>query len=141
MSHYKTETILPCLTDDRLNRRRHKILELINVEEEIATTPSFALPAHGSHLNFVDDDHAKELRIDIANESLTKIHEKNLSFIHALANIKRTLRLTDDIANEGIGIELSKLCSKVRDHLSLLSRAGLCHLVIPERSDDRILDL
>ncbi len=142
MCHDQAQLILTSFGEDRGKGIGHEVLELVDVQVEATTIFLWRIgTAECSHVHFVHKDETEQLRVHVSDFSFGEIHEENLSLVHHLANVKRTLWLTDDVAHGRVRDERTKLRREVRDHFFFFASTCLGDFVLPETPHHNVLTL
>ena len=130
----EVEAVFACLREDGSEGIGGEVLKLIDVE--IKWRPVFDIgniaAAHGGQLDLGDDEGAEDTGIVFTDQAFAEVYDQDLAFVHHLADVEGTFRLTDDITDDRVGREGTDFVEDWRDGFSLEFVVPAGKLDVPE---------
>jgi hypothetical protein len=115
-------------------------LELVDIEVKRPTILDIGdvATAHRGELNLGHEERTEDAGVVFADETFGQIHDEDFAFVHDLADIERTLWLTDDVTDDGVCGEGADFVEDRRDRFGLefVSPAG--KFDVPELQHDGV---
>ena len=139
----KVQTIFPRLRKNDGNGVGREVLELVDVEVEVAPLLRIGDVHAGErgHEKLADNDHAKQVRVDVAYPALREVHKQYLPLVHHLAETERGRGLADNGTEIVVRDEVVELRGDVgRDVRERSLAASFDRLFLPEVHNRRIRD-
>ncbi len=140
MRHRQVQAVLARLGEDRSEGLGGEVLELIDVQVEVAALfLGDVRAAHGVQLELGHEHGTEERRVVLAELSLAQVHQDDLAAVHRMADIHFAVHLAHDIADERGREQLADLVLDGSYGLRAVFLGPAGEFVLPEAAHEVVL--
>ena len=108
-------------------------MELVDVETKIFALVFWDVGArHGGGLEFHDEDHTQELRVEFASFTFAEVDEEDFAVVHDFFEVEAAFCLADDVAHHFVTEEGAEFTDEPAENFGLVGFTGLRHFFVPE---------
>lgn len=142
MGDGQAQAILASLAQDRSERAGREVLELVDVEIEVATLGFGDIGSgHGGLLDGRDEKGSQQRGVVFADTAFAQVDDQHFALVHDFSEVERSAGLADDRAHRAVGQEWPNLVLDRRDSLGAIAVVPTGELVHPKAADHVISNL